>query len=138
MTELTASESWLYARLSGDATLTALVGGRIYDSLAGRSTAYPLVTFQFQGGRDVLGVSAQMLMGQEVYQVAATGRATTYTALKPIARRIHDLLHGRRGRTADGLIYACVREQPLKLVYVEDGIQYCRLGGLYRLYPAAL
>jgi len=137
VTQPTASETWLYERLSGDAALADLVGDRIFDGVGRPDAVYPFVVFQFQGGHDVAGVSAQRLMGQEVYLVKAVGRAASYADLKPVAKRIDELLHRQRGVTADGTVWACVREQPFKNVYVENRIQYRQLGGLYRLFPAA-
>lgn len=137
MTQPTASESWLYAVLSGDADLALLVGDRIFDGVGRPDAAYPFVVFQFQGGHDVAGVSAIRLMSQELYLVKAVGRGASYAALKPIAKRIDELLHRQRGVTADGTVWSCVREQPFKNVYIEDRIQHRQLGGLYRTYPAA-
>lgn len=132
----TAGESWLYDCLSGDATLTGLVGSRIVDRIAERGQDYPLVVFQFQGGHDVMGVAAARLLGQEVFLVKAVGRAPSYATLKPIAKRIDELLHKAHGETDDGKVRACVREQPFKMVELIDGIEYRHLGGLYRLYMA--
>jgi len=132
-----ASDAWLYSRLSGDGVLASLVGSRIFGQIAPRDAEYPLVVFQFQGGHDVGGVNATRIMTQEVYLVKAAAKSSSFDTLKPIAARCDELLHGARGATTDGVILACVREQPIKLVEIEDGVQYRILGGIYRIYCGA-
>jgi hypothetical protein len=136
MTQPTAAETWLYSKLSADATLLGLVSTRIYGYVAPPQTTYPLVIYQYQAGHDVGGVSAVRIMSQEVYVVKAVGRDTSFSTLKPIAKRIDELLHRASGSTADGQVLACVREQPFRMVEVEDGIEYRYLGGIYRIFVA--
>ncbi len=137
MAAQTASDAWLYSQLSSDAFLSSLVSDRIYGQVAPRDAEYPLIVFQFQGGHDVSGVNATRIMTQEVYVVKAAAKSTSFEILKPIAARLDELLHGARGATPDGVILACVREQPIKLVEIEDGVQYRLLGGIYRIYCEA-
>jgi len=137
MAELTASETWLYSVLAGDATLADLIADRVSEWPAPRDMAYPLVTYQFQNGHDTPGVSGVRIMTHETYLIRAIGRGGSYTDLKPIAKRIDELLQRESGATADGQVLSCVREQPYKLTYVDSGIFYKELGGFYHLQVSA-
>jgi hypothetical protein len=133
MTELSAADKWLYTVLSGDAQLVGLINGRVFDTLAPESAAFPYVVFQYQGGHDVRGNGPTRVMTNSLYLVKAVGRGGSYASLWPIANRLDELLHAQHGANADGQAWA-VREQPFKLLEVDNGVQYRHLGGLYRIY----
>lgn len=133
MSETTTVETWLYSVLSNDVTLSGLVGGRIYGYVAPEGATFPLVIYQFQGGRDVAGVGATRIMTSGVWVVKGVDCETSFTALKAIADRIDALLHKSSGSVADGQVLACVREEPFSLVEVIDSVQYRHLGGMYRV-----
>jgi len=133
MSEIATVETWLHNVLSNDVTLSGLVGSRIYGYVAPNKATFPLVIFQFQGGRDVAGVGAARIMTSGVWLVKSVDRETNFTNLKAIEARIDSLLHKASGSVADGQVLACVREEPFSLVEVIDGIQYRHLGGMYRV-----
>lgn len=133
MIETARVDRWLYERLAGDATLSGLVGGRIYAFVAPQGTAFPFVVFAHQGGHDVLGVGPARVMVSLLYQVKAVGQTAAVADLQPVADRIDALLHGASGAVPDGTILACVREQAIEEAEVDDGVQYRHVGGLYRL-----
>ncbi len=130
----TAGSAWLYGKLSGDETLAGLVGSRIYEDVAPPKAAYPLIVYHVQDGHDVNGVAGARILTQEVYVVKAVHRDTSYSSLKAIAKRIDELIHTASGQTTDGDLVACIREQPLKFLAIEDGVEYRHLGGIYRLW----
>jgi len=133
MSEIATVETWLYSVLSDDITLTGLVGSRIYGYVAPRTATYPLVIYQYQGGRDVAGVGATRILTNGVWLVKGVDHETSLTTLKAIEGRIDALLHKASGSVADGQVLACVREEPFSLVEVIDGEQYRHLGGMYRV-----
>lgn len=133
MIEILRIDQWLYATLSGDVTLMALVSG-VHNALASQGAALPYVVFNFQGGGDVRGVGPTRIMTSALYQVKAVGSGASYAGLKTAVDRIDVLLQGASGSVTDGWIYSCVREQPI--AYVETttgGAQFRHLGGFYRI-----
>ncbi len=133
MIEILRIDQWLYATLSGDVTLMALVSG-VHNALAAQGAALPYVVFNFQGGGDVRGVGPTRIMTSALYQVKAVGSGASYAPLKSAVDRIDTLLQGASGSVTDGWIYSCVREQPI--AYVETtagGAQFRHLGGFYRI-----
>lgn len=133
MTELSAADKWLYTTLSGDAALAAIVGTRVYDTLAPEGSAFPCVVFSYQGGHDVHTNGPGRVMVSALYQVKVIGKDGAFSELTSAAERIDELLHARHGSNTDGLAWA-VREQPIKYMETDSGVRYYHLGGLYRIY----
>ena len=134
MLETVRVEQWLYQVLSSDAVLAGHVGGRIYSYVAPGDAAFPFIVYSHQASRDVLGVGPARIMANLLYQVKVIGVGSSVVPLKVIADRIDELLHGASGAVADGTVLACVREQPLSYVEVDEGVRYYHIGGLYRIY----
>ena len=133
MIETLRVDQWLYQLLSGDSTLSGLVGGRIYGYLAPQDAALPHVVYSHQAGHDVRGVGPVRIMVSLVYQVKAVGQGGSFAGLKAIADRLDQLLQGASGSVVDGRVLMCVREQPVEYVEVDSGVQYRHLGGLWRI-----
>ena len=55
MIEILRIDQWLYATLSGDVTLMALVSG-VHNALASQGAALPYVVFNIQGERCLMAV----------------------------------------------------------------------------------
>lgn len=135
MIETTLVESWLYSRLSGDATLVSKVGTRIYAYVAPATADTPFVVFTAQSpGFDVMGVGTARVMLNCLYQVKVVVQDGSFNGAKDAADRIDALLHGATGTPAGGQVLGCVREGPLAYAEVSDGIEYRHLGGLYRIW----
>jgi hypothetical protein len=130
-------DAWLYATLTGDATLTALVAGRVHRLRLPQDGAYPAVVFAHQGGSALLAGGGVRVWSDLVYLVKAVGQGGGAAGLKAAADRIDALLHAARGSVAGGVIVACVLEA--EVAYDEDrnGIVYQHLGAQYRIYAQA-
>lgn len=133
MSELSAVDKWLYTMLSTDAALTAIVSTRVYDTLAVESATFPYVVFRYQGGSDVRTNGAGRIMVSSVYQVKVIGKGVPFSSLTAAASRIDALLNAKYGANSDGQVWA-VREQPIKYLELDNGVQYRHLGGLYRVW----
>lgn len=131
MIETARVEEWLYTLLSGDATLSAIVGSRVYGYVAPAGTTSPWVVFNYQSGHDVRGMGPARIMVSAQYQVKAVGQYDGFGMLKSVADRIDALMQGASGSVVDGQVLACVRQSPVAYVEVSDGMQYRHLGGLY-------
>lgn len=129
------ADAWLYSKLSGDATLTGLVGGRIYGHIAPQEASYPLVLFALQTADDVQTLGPHRIMSNMLYVVRVVGEASSFGApLSSVADRIDAVLQAASGTAGAGRVLACVRENPSAMVESNKGKQYRYLGGVYRLY----
>lgn len=131
-------EPWLFATLTEDATLVALVGGRISGTLSATPLKPPYVTFLLQSSRDVKGVGGAQISTDNLYMVKGVAQTSSWNDLNPIAERINYLIN-RPGSTMTGAqgSLTCVREFILQEPEVEDGVQYRHLGGVYRIRASA-
>lgn len=132
--ETSIADRWLYSVLSNDSTLDTLLGSgdRVWQEQADQGAPMPYVVFQYQGGFDVAGVGPTRIMASLLYLVRVIGTGE-FSELEAAADRIDTLLHAKAGEVADGHMFACVREQPFRLIETTDGIVYRHRGGLYRL-----
>lgn len=139
--ELIAVEEMLEAVLKGDATLTALLvaagsAGEIYSETVPDEITYPYVRYQFQSGVDVKTHDNVIVLSRVQWIVLTMDRGRTYSRLKPIYKRIHQLLHGRAMYAApSGLVIFGERLHPLKYPAIVDTVHYRHLGGVYRFWP---
>lgn len=138
MAETVVADSWLYAVLSGDATLAGLATGGIHGHVnPNAAPTFPYVLYQLQApGADVRGVGPARVMTQALYLVRGIAQANSFGGnLTTIANRIDVLLQAASGSAAGGLVLSCVREQPFALPETAPGgLQYRHLGGIYRLF----
>lgn len=139
MNELARIEKWLYTYLSGDSQLSAAVGGRFYGPKAKTGTAFPYVTWNWQGANDVNGNAAARLMTKPLYQIKVVSKGLT-DPVAAIADRLDYLLMTTSEQTANGINFSVRREGPLS--YIESGddpeTNFHHLGGLYRIYAQAV
>jgi len=131
---------WLYAKLAGDATLAALVGGRIYNHTTpqGSTVTYPFLVFAYLGGADVNGVGAIRIEEQGVYMVKAVTKATAFTPLRAIVDRVDTLLQGKLGPAGvDGNVWGCTREavDPMP-PEIDNGVEYRSIVLRFRIWVA--
>lgn len=129
----------MFNTLSGDAQLrggaTPLVQG-IHNTMAPENSLYPLVLFQFMSGIDYAAVGAYRIWTNLIYMVKVIGQTADFGDLQAAVARIDVLLHRGNGAAADGNVWACVREQTIRLPDEVANKQFRHSGGLYRLYAA--
>jgi hypothetical protein len=133
MNEILIVYHWIYSVLSGDTTITNVVGTRIYDSVS-PNVIYPYIIYNWQGGTDVTEISAIRIMMNGLFQVKVVDKNTSFNTISPVATRIDQLLHRASTTTVNGIILCSKREFPLSLVEINNDIQYRHLGGIYRIY----
>lgn len=137
--ESTAAVQWVYSTLAGDATLAGYLGGlvapRIFDGVAPLGTITPWVTYQMLSSVDTDSVGGQgRVMSNMLWMILVAGEGTSYQVLDAPKARMDVLLHGARNVTnASGTVLACRRVQPIRQMFVEEGVQYRRVGGIYRI-----
>lgn len=120
MTILNA-DKWLYGKLTGDGTLAAAIGARVYVDVAPQSnTQYPYLVMQMISNMQVAEIGAERVMDDELWQVTVVSDAPSYVSLETIADRIKTVLHKASGTGVVG----CVFEQLLRFSEVEAGKVY--------------
>lgn len=127
------AESWLYETLSSDAELVAATGGRIWSDLAQGDTSGVWVLFTLQTPTDLRVVGDKIIWSEGIYIVRTVGEVSSFAPLVSTAKRIHALLHGKRGQTAEGTVISCIRTAPFRLTQTVDGRTWRHLGGFYRV-----
>lgn len=133
--EIVAAEQWIYAQLTADTPLMALMTGGVWRNLAPANTPPPYCIFQKQSGRDVSTVAGIRIMDNLLYTVKCVGLKTTYVATLAAAAAYVDAdLHRKSGTVTGASIFACTRQEPFSLDELVAGIEYTHLGGTYRLF----
>lgn len=128
---VTALETALYNKLSGNSALTTELGGTlIYNKLAPQNPGNKYVVFQWQGGGDENDTptrSRSLLYG--VYGIA-TGQATAAT----IDGLIDTALHDQTLTISGWANYWMARETDINIVEPNSGqVPMYRVGGIYRI-----
>lgn len=125
-------EPWLWATLTSDPQLTALVGGNIINAAADQGDP-PYVVFNLVSARDVRGVGTTRVQVDCIYQVKAVVAGSSFDAAAAIARRVFVLLETPQTVSTPAGALTCTREQIVQFPDTQDGAQYRHVGGLFRL-----
>lgn len=128
-----AAGSALYARLSGDATLTSLGCTGIYYGVAPSSAVAPFVTIQLTGGEDSRVFGARAYVRQEWY-VKGWCEGHSHLVAKQLAERCDALLDEYDLVVGGGTVMVCRRIGELPdLAEADDGTVYRQAGGRYEI-----
>lgn len=129
----TVVEKWLRATLTGDATVHATVGDRIYRWPAPAGVTYPCVTYDYQG-TDMDGTLGDGdALSALTYRVVVICRSADALSLDTVASRIDTLLDGVSS-TQDGTVLRFTRMEDVSEPEVSNAERYETLGGVYRVW----
>jgi hypothetical protein len=140
-----APDQWLFGLYRGDATLTALVAGRVYQDMVPQDNAgspqsalFPCIVIRPYVLRDTGTVNSCIFMVTNEYIVTAIARSAFIRDVEPIAARIHELTHlAPPASVSRGQIYSATRQRLHRQAYTEAGVDFRELGGIYRVYSQA-
>lgn len=132
MTTLTA-DRWIYATLSGDATLTGLVGSRIYADIAPSDSTFPAVVYNLMGMNPVQVVGMTTIARECIYQVKVIHDSGSYATCETIIERIRTLLQGAVGSATGGAIVQCNEDGDSRFVEFVDGKVYRHMAVSFRI-----
>jgi hypothetical protein len=123
----------LYARLSGDATLGAMVSG-VFRNVAPEGQAFPLVVFNKASGVDEYamgGVVARDL----IYVVKAICEGDDQTPAADVSARVYELLNDQALDVQGGVWHhdRTRRETDVEFTENDDGRRLQHVGGSYRV-----
>lgn len=128
---------FLMNMLTADAALVGSSGyapGGVFRVLAPPGTEMPYVIVASHSGADVLGINADRIMSDLLFQVRVIGAASQMSQLVSANAEIDNLLGRTSGSANGGFILACFRESPIQIDQEIAGEIFSSLGGLYRLY----
>lgn len=131
MSETQAEAQWLFATLTADSELGDLAPGGVHEGIAPADTEYPFVTFQFQGGADVVVVGPDRYGSSDLWIVKAVTDGGSFGPVVEVEQRIDAVLQAASGSNVNGHVFAASREAPFRLDDTQDGTK--QLGGAYRL-----
>lgn len=136
MNELSRANKWIYARLSGDATITGIVSTRIYARKAPKDATYPLIVYNYQAGTDAQGVGTARVLTQTVFQVKVICKGKPDADVHTVADQIDELIGKGIHELQNDVRISSRRESPIE--FEEDtpnsDKSFYHLGGLYRLH----
>jgi len=131
-------EPWLWATLTEDEVLSALVAGHFSATLSPDPLPDPYLTFLMQSTRDVVGMSGDTISTDNLYIVKAVARSSSWDEVEAIFSRAHALIHRPNAVMQSGSgSLTCVREQIVQYPEIDAGVQYRHLGGIYRIRASA-
>lgn len=134
MAETLTVSKWLFSRLTSDSTLAALIGARVFFGIAPAGAAAPYVVMELRsGGNDLLTLGAYRIWSDELWRVKSISKGASGLALESIVDRIDALLHNASATTADGSIWASVRETSDQTVIEDSGVFYSIISYDYRI-----
>jgi hypothetical protein len=137
-----AIAEWLITTLGSDlevADALALGPGepasnRIWEGVAPEGTPWPVILFTIVDTNDVAAVGpGPRLVTNAVVDVKGVDEGETYARLKPLARRLADVLVGNHNEAlADGgLLLTCSRRSGIQYPDQAEGVQYRHLGATF-------
>lgn len=132
-------DKWLWDTLSGDATLSGMVNGRISGTLSDRVLETPYVHFSYQSDRNITAIGGEIISVDCRYLVKAVGKTSSWGTILPMAKRIQELIHRPYQTfqvTGVGSL-TTIRESVVQQPESDSGIQYRHLGGIYRIRASA-
>jgi hypothetical protein len=134
-TELGIIDQWLYETLTGDVTVAAAVGSRVYADVAPAGATYPCVVFSSMAPLDINGAGATRIATKDLYLVRVIGKGGGFAAIDGAANAVDSLLKKAYEELTGGVILSCLRDKPFQRSEVdsESGATFYSRGGLYRI-----
>jgi hypothetical protein len=131
-----AVERFLYTTLTGDATLAAIVGTRVFGHAVPPAATRPYVFYTLvDPGEDLSEVGAVRIWSNMIYVVRIVNKTESYPSLEAGSTAITNALHRASGSNISGAVVACIKEAPFAFIEIDqDGSQLRHLGSRFRLF----
>jgi hypothetical protein len=138
--ELRAIDRFLYEHLTGSAPVAALVGNRVFETLAPEGAVTPFIVFAFVSARDVNTYGAgQRSFTEATYRIAAVNQDDGADTVGLVADAFEAALTGLQNvsLTPEGVtLMGIFRTAPLRTVEEINGKRYSTVGGLFRIFAS--
>ena len=126
--------AFVYVALTSDATMTTLINGRVHNAPAPAGTPIPYVVLDvLSDGTDLRIVGGIRVWTNPLLLIKAITKGNNPGQLRPIAKRIDQLLDRQSGTITDGVIVEVHRERGHLRRELTDGTLYLNMGGEYRV-----
>ena len=132
MSELTAAEGFMSARIHSNPTLAQAIAGDFSETVP-RNTQGIVVLWEFQGGEDGPVFNNIRISVTATYIVSVVG-INTDEELDPIYDMLDAVLDRSEGFFGGYRIAACVRTSPHKRTETVEEVEWRYLGGFYEFY----
>lgn len=102
---------WLFSVFSGDATLVAGVPGGFQETpQEGTLTPWGIVESVGQNQDLRADQGAQLIWARPTILITLYDRYQNYSRIRPMAKRINQLINGQSPDVPSGVIFSCVRD----------------------------
>lgn len=130
-----AAKSGIYAKLTGDATLGALLasGTAVYANLAPQGASTPYVIFQRASSVPMPTLGRAAAWESQTYFVKAVTDEASDRVAGQIAERIDTLLNDATITPGAGTLMVLRRTQDIDYTQAADGHTYHHVGGVYQI-----
>jgi len=134
---VSATRTALYARLTGDPTLTPLLSApdAIYHQVAPQTASFPYVILQKSAGTPDWQF-AQAHVQQEIWIVRAVDKSSSANRAEDIAARIDLILTDAPLQITGSVLLAVYRESDISYPETDGADVYRHCGAAYRLVTA--
>lgn len=135
MTAIGGALAWLASVLLPDATLSGLIAGNFFYSMAPAGTPYPYLLAVVKSYREV-GNSAngELGAGQLFLMLKVVSEGDSVEVAEQVMQRVKALIHNQKG-TAEGVtVLSCVRQGFTGQPEVDNGRRYNHYGYDYMLF----
>lgn len=144
--EVLAVDAFIWQTLTGDATLAALVGARVYelpvpekDPATDALPVYPLIGVSLLQAPNSVGSGGVKLMTLPQVQIEVVGRGSGYAALQAAADRVEALMQNVAATavvagTDTFTILGSYQIRQIQRPLVERGVRYSCLGAVYGFF----
>lgn len=146
--ELQALDKFIWQKLTGDATLVALVGTygtppttapKVFADTALQSVAPPYVLFTFNSSEDITSLGKPRIrhIVRPLYLIRVVTKGDDYALAGQVADRIDAVMHGATGTVATPtalVVQSTGREQLIRYQEAPGGVRHNHVGGLYRFF----
>lgn len=125
-------EKGIYARLSGDATLTSLAPGGVWRGVAPVDASGVVVVFSQSSALDSY-TFADRAITEHSYTVKAIAPGESAAPAWDAADRVDALLTDGAVTLDSGAVLSCRRDTIISMTETDGGEQYQHAGGIYRI-----
>lgn len=139
VSEIEQAKAWIYAALSGNAEIAAVVSTRIFSDYVPEPPAnrtYPYILYEYLGGNDVQGLGTARQGSSALFQIRVVTDGRPVTASRKVDKRIDDVLRITVYQPSGEFYFTAEREQSVNRPETDaaTGKRYHNLGGLFRVW----
>jgi hypothetical protein len=135
VTEIQECKNWIYDQLAAEASITAVVSGRIYADHYPGERVFPYVLFNLMAATDVNGLGTVREQTQAVFQIRIVTKGAPDSNAKLVDKLLDDLFQTQVNTLSGEFYFSSRREGTIDRPEYDNAQQrYHNSGGLYRIW----